>query len=1307
MKIFRHSLLDFFICIRITMHILFPYVFIKLVDLHVKSHANRQLSFTISFNILQITTYIIWIFSCFQTLLIIYDRLYNINFIWANSIALLNIFVSAFNSTFYFTIKELKSNCFKKTKTFTNIVNSESTNIVNSEFTNTVNSAVFILNKRRRSKLLGIFFSLLSPVASIYMSTRMPDTHYFGVVTLLTFHIFTSLFIHFIIGWCNAYKYSLLLIWEGTHMCLLKFTAWISITISALAFLILLIDHNILLYVACGLFSMVTNLNLLLFISNNYKLSQNITTSCSHTSHSLLYNTITALFIGLFSFVLAGIYYNTQLLLLNYAILIGCLLSLIICSVMSHAYGTLLYDSSFPLFSFSKLNFICYFFKSLSLSCILFIFVFLWGSISTSRTANIYFLICSLLGIITQLCSHLTVYYYNKCTNLHWLETKRFKFNILNEQLLALFINIISTCVLVLVDKYSIGVDHSTIKVIFGTSLMMIVSIPLSHFSWRHSTTWLQLIIPMYGSKFYLCSQTLGWVVYGIGSLFIITQSILLYNNFNSVYKLFAYSHVAIIYQLVFILNYVSNYVELSLSKMRSEKVNDFIEINDGPNLKTSTWAMIMKCALDESTLSSKIQLLKSLKTNGVYITFLSCFISSIIIISSGLIRGTKLNTLISNIILVILFIIISLISLLYHILYGPLLYPNKYKIWYPFGGGKITIVFQILAVSMLILNWILVYIVVYSDTKTLAIHLIISILNISSLSFLFLSIYNFKSKSNELLFLQKHYEVILSLCFGLAAFSLTYVYDMINTLTALSTINMPFQHRLTLIPLLLSITTILITIPFIIKVYDKLYNAIASQSESIIQGRSDIKTQTNEELIVLTQTLALMLSIFLALMAIHSLYYATTKHVCMSITLLRISSIILILFVSFTYVFMHPEVNTTLKELLYVSMESSFVIVFTITVIGYTIIRSTPLHYFLVFFVVVIPVIPYKSINIFFAFFLIALISITLYDVHNYVQCFTLGRLKYPSGYVTHLYWCIRIIEDSVFSLLIYYYYSTLEENPVITGSMKNEKLISFIKETVLPTKVKYFNYSTIFAGTYEDKPYILGCHPHGICAISTFFVLYSNEFIRKFHNITLHVATQLVSMPIMRELSLRLGLRSVTKNSIIYSLREGNSVIVVPGGQADVLVHSHSELEIKITTHHVGFIRLAIQQQIPAVPILLFGEHCVLSNISIPSIQRTALKYFKSVLPFMPYGRYYTPIPKKVKLTTVVGKPIHIPLWYKDSILNQNISNENKEKDTERAVDEMYHLYYQELKHNFETYKAEAGYPNIKLTLLPRYYK
>jgi len=189
--------------------------------------------------------------------------------------------------------------------------------------------------------------------------------------------------------------------------------------------------------------------------------------------------------------------------------------------------------------------------------------------------------------------------------------------------------------------------------------------------------------------------------------------------------------------------------------------------------------------------------------------------------------------------------------------------------------------------------------------------------------------------------------------------------------------------------------------------------------------------------------------------------------------------------------------------------------------------------------------------------------------------------------------------------------------------------------------------------APTSAEKKYILGFHPHGLYPTGAGFLSLMPSFrdaMPGLRPIPLS-ASALFMPPIIKDVVCWAGFRQVSRASFVRALDEAGSVILCPGGQAE-MVHTHRAFksprrEVVIHTRHKGFCRVAIERGAAVVPVLALGETLQLRNLlNWPRCQAFMVRRFGFPFPYFMAGRWgLSPLPRAVPLLYVVGDPIPPP--------------------------------------------------------------
>ncbi|KAI0525845.1 diacylglycerol acyltransferase-domain-containing protein [Xylaria bambusicola] len=227
--------------------------------------------------------------------------------------------------------------------------------------------------------------------------------------------------------------------------------------------------------------------------------------------------------------------------------------------------------------------------------------------------------------------------------------------------------------------------------------------------------------------------------------------------------------------------------------------------------------------------------------------------------------------------------------------------------------------------------------------------------------------------------------------------------------------------------------------------------------------------------------------------------------------------------------------------------------------------------------------------------------------------------------------------------------------------------------------------------------RKYIFGYHPHGIISHGAWaaFATDALGFSQKFPGITNSLLTldSNFRIPFYREYILSMGVRSVSKESIVNILNRGGhdlqgmgrGVTIVVGGARESLEAQPGVMRL-ILNERKGFIKLAVRCGADLVPVLAFGENNLYDQLQpqqhpfVHKIQMFILKVWKFTLPFL-HGRgvfnYDVGLmPYRRPLNIVVGAPIKVK---KSATVNLE------------EINKLHSLYVAELEKLWHRYKDE----------------
>ncbi|KAI0014287.1 diacylglycerol acyltransferase-domain-containing protein [Xylariaceae sp. FL0662B] len=229
------------------------------------------------------------------------------------------------------------------------------------------------------------------------------------------------------------------------------------------------------------------------------------------------------------------------------------------------------------------------------------------------------------------------------------------------------------------------------------------------------------------------------------------------------------------------------------------------------------------------------------------------------------------------------------------------------------------------------------------------------------------------------------------------------------------------------------------------------------------------------------------------------------------------------------------------------------------------------------------------------------------------------------------------------------------------------------------------------------RTRKYIFGYHPHGIISHGAWaaFATEALGFSEKFPGITNSLLTldSNFRIPFYREYILGMGMRSVSKESIVNILTKGGSngegmgraVTIVVGGARESLEAQPGLMRL-ILKERKGFVKIAVRTGADLVPVLAFGENNLYDQLQpaehplVHKIQIFVLKVWKFTVPFL-HGRgifnYDVGLmPYRRPLNVVVGAPIKVT---QSAVVDQ------------AEINRLHRLYVAELQKLWDLYKDE----------------
>lgn len=179
----------------------------------------------------------------------------------------------------------------------------------------------------------------------------------------------------------------------------------------------------------------------------------------------------------------------------------------------------------------------------------------------------------------------------------------------------------------------------------------------------------------------------------------------------------------------------------------------------------------------------------------------------------------------------------------------------------------------------------------------------------------------------------------------------------------------------------------------------------------------------------------------------------------------------------------------------------------------------------------------------------------------------------------------------------------------------------------------------------------------PHGLLSSGVFASFSTNylDWDKLFPGLTVYPLTleQHFKVPIFRELALSLGGCSSSSESITHLMTKpggGNAAVLIVGGASEALKCKPRTYKIVLRRRR-GFIKLALKNGTPLVPVISFGETDLYDQIENSWILQLQQKIRKvtGIAPVIFFGRglfqySFGIVPRRHPVTTVVGAPIEV---------------------------------------------------------------
>jgi diacylglycerol O-acyltransferase 2, plant len=217
------------------------------------------------------------------------------------------------------------------------------------------------------------------------------------------------------------------------------------------------------------------------------------------------------------------------------------------------------------------------------------------------------------------------------------------------------------------------------------------------------------------------------------------------------------------------------------------------------------------------------------------------------------------------------------------------------------------------------------------------------------------------------------------------------------------------------------------------------------------------------------------------------------------------------------------------------------------------------------------------------------------------------------------------------------------------------------------------------------QSGPAIFAIEPHDILPL-TYVAFHPSVRAIPGHTVWGGITSMCFLVPFLKHMYSWVCAASVDKQTILSLIREGISPLICPGGVQEVMLMDRDDEVVLYLKNRLGFVKLALQQGIPIVPVFSFGLRGTFDSWlpRHPWVRSLGRKIgFMPLVFFGIWGMPFAPA-KPTDYTVVVGKPILCP------------------KMPEPSVEDIrkYHgMYVAALTQMFEEGKAQYGMKNYTL--------
>jgi len=139
-----------------------------------------------------------------------------------------------------------------------------------------------------------------------------------------------------------------------------------------------------------------------------------------------------------------------------------------------------------------------------------------------------------------------------------------------------------------------------------------------------------------------------------------------------------------------------------------------------------------------------------------------------------------------------------------------------------------------------------------------------------------------------------------------------------------------------------------------------------------------------------------------------------------------------------------------------------------------------------------------------------------------------------------------------------------------------------------------------------------------------------------------------------------------------------------------------THPNEEYALLSSRKGFIKLALEHNLPVIPIYCFGSSQMFQQVNIFPRFFEALSKWLRISLILFYGRWGLPIPFRTKLLYIIGNPIFPDLG------GGGGGGDGDGGDGGDGVDDMHARFCQEVQRLFDRHKESYGWADKTLKIV-----